>query len=174
MLTTRSTEENLPEIRELFAAAIAYQKVKFGKHWNGLNEAALIREIEGGLHWKIQEQDRIAAFFSIAFTDALVWDDRDTDPAIYLHRIVTNPAFRGRGYVHAITAWAEAYGREAGAAFIRLDTDVDNARLNAYYRECGYTFSGIKTFHDHANPAIPKHYFGSGLSLYERPISPLT
>lgn len=171
---TPSTSQDIPEIRELFNEAIAYQKLKFGKHWQELNEVELIAEIGNRLHWKIMEGDRIAAFYSIAFTDALVWDERDADPAIYLHRIVTSPAFRGRGYVTAITGWAEAYGRKAGAAFVRLDTDLENTRLNAYYSECGYQLCGIKKFHDHGNPAIPKHYFGAGLSLYEKAISELT
>jgi ribosomal protein S18 acetylase RimI-like enzyme len=168
-----TTIDDLPVIRELFAAAIAYQKVKFGKHWNGLNEAQLIAEIGNGHHWKVIEASSIAAFFSIAFTDALIWGEWDADPAIYLHRIVTNPGFRGRGYVRAITDWAAAYGRKAGAAFIRLDTDVDNSRLNMYYRECGYNFCGVKKFmdKDRANSAIPLHYFGSGLSLFERAIT---
>jgi ribosomal protein S18 acetylase RimI-like enzyme len=174
MLIIPSTPEDIPSIRELVDAAIAYQKLKFGKHWHGLNEAALIKEIGRQLHWKIMEGDQIASFFSIAFTDALVWDERDADPAIYLHRIVTNPAFRGRGYVPLITDWAETHGREAGLTFIRLDTNRDNARLNAYYQKCGYRFCGIKTFHDLDNPEIPKHYFGSGLSLYEKSIRKLT
>jgi ribosomal protein S18 acetylase RimI-like enzyme len=170
MIITPSIIEDVPQIRELFAAAIEYQKQKFDNHWHGLNEAGLITEIGEQLHWKIMEGDRIAAFFSIAFTDALIWDERDADPAIYLHRIVTNAAFRGRGYVNAITGWAEAYGRDAGKVFVRLDTDRNNIRLNAYYQQCGYTFCGIKTFHDTGNPLIPKHYFGAGLSLYEKPI----
>jgi ribosomal protein S18 acetylase RimI-like enzyme len=168
-----TTIDDLPVIRDLFAAAIAYQKVRFGKHWHGLNEVQLVTEVGDGLHWKVVEASSIAAFFSIAFTDALIWDERDTDPAIYLHRIVTNPAFRGRGYVRAITDWAEEYGRKAGAVFIRLDTDVDKSRLNAYYRECGYVFCGVKKFtdKDRANSDIPLHYFGSGLSLFERAIT---
>ena len=168
-----STPDDLPEIRRLFDAAIAFQKTKTANSWRELNEIALIREIEDGLHWKILEGDRIAAFFSIAFTDPLIWDERDNDPSIYLHRIVTNPEFRGRGYVTAITDWAEVYGRQAGKEFIRLDTGRDNVRLNAYYQQCGYTFCGIKIFDDTSNPLIPKHYFGSGLSLYEKRITVL-
>ena len=170
MVFRQSSPDDIPEICELFDAAIAFQKQKFGKHWHGLKEELLLAEIRDGLHWKIMEGDQIAAFFSIALTDALVWDERDADPAIYLHRIVTNPAFRGRGYVPLITDWAETYGRETGLTFVRLDTDRDNTRLNAYYQECGYRFCGIKTFHDLDNPEIPKHYFGAGLSLYEKPI----
>lgn len=165
-----SASDDIPEIRRLFYAAIEFQKTKTENPWRGLNDAALIREIENGLHWKIKEADQIAAFFSIAFTDQLIWDEWDADPAIYLHRIVTNPEFRGRGYVTAITDWAEAFGREAGKVFIRLDTGRDNVRLNAYYQQCGYTFCGFKTFDDPTNPLIPQHYFGSGLSLYEKRI----
>ena len=172
MFITPSTNQDLPEIRKLFGKAIEYQKVKFGKHWHGLNEMQLLSEIDNQLHWKIVETDAIGAFFSIAFTDELIWEERDTDPAVYLHRIVANPAYRGRGYVGAITDWAENFGRAAGKLFIRLDTDVDNSRLNAYYRERGYVFCGVKRFSDkdRANTAIPLHYFGSGLSLFERAI----
>jgi len=170
---TPTTIDDLPVIRELFAAAIAYQKVKFGKHWHGLNEAQLLSEIDNHLHWKIVETDAIGAFFSIAFTDELIWEERDSEPAVYLHRIVTNPLYRGKGYVGAITNWAENFGRAAGKRFVRLDTDVDNSRLNVYYREHGYVFCGVKKFtdKDRANINIPLHYFGSGLSLFERAIT---
>ena len=165
-----STMEDIPVIRELFGAAIRYQQLKFGKHWQELNEPQLMGEIGDRLHWKVVEGEQIAAFVSISFTDELVWEERDADPAIYLHRIVTNPDFRGRGYVPAITAWAEEYGKAAGMQFVRLDTDVGNVRLNAYYRECGYIFCGIKQFNDLNDPRVPRHYFGAGLSLYERRI----
>jgi ribosomal protein S18 acetylase RimI-like enzyme len=170
MIITPSTPDDIPEIRRLFRAAIDYQKLKFGKHWHGMNEEQLVVEISNNLHWKIVEGDAIAAFFSIAFTDRLIWDERDADPAIYLHRIMTSPEFRGRGYVTAITDWADDYGRQAGKVFIRLDTNRDNARLNAYFQQCGYVYCGIKTFDDTTNPLIPQHYFGSGLSLYEKRI----
>jgi ribosomal protein S18 acetylase RimI-like enzyme len=87
-----------------------------------------------------------------------------------LHRIVTNPAFRGRGYVRHIVAWAETFGKARGKRFIRLDTSRDNQRLNAYYQECGFVFSGFKQFPDDSDPSVPRHYLGRGLSLYEKAI----
>jgi len=113
----------------------------------------------------------IACFYSIAFTDPLVWDERDVDPSIYLHRIVTNPAYRGRGYVPHIVAWAESFGKARGLRFIRLDTHRNNKRLNDYYAACGFTFCGIKRFEaEGAHPLIPLHYLGEGLSLFEKSI----
>jgi hypothetical protein len=41
-MITQSTPEDIPAIRELFDAAIAYQKQKFGKHWQGFQALARI------------------------------------------------------------------------------------------------------------------------------------
>jgi ribosomal protein S18 acetylase RimI-like enzyme len=163
-----TTPDDLGTLAELFDQAIRFQRSKYYNYWLGMNKPLIEKEINERLHWKVMEGDRIACFFSIAFTDPLVWDKRDVEPSIYLHRIVTNPVFRGRGYVKDITAWAGAFGAETGKQFIRLDTHVANKRLNSYYRECGYTFCGVKIFKD--QDPVPKHYLGEGLSLYEKQI----
>jgi ribosomal protein S18 acetylase RimI-like enzyme len=170
MTFTPTTIEDLGTIEELYGLAIRYQQSKSSHHWRGMNKPLIEQEIREQLHWKILEDEKIACFFSIAFTDRMVWDERDADPAIYLHRIVTNPAFRGKGYVKHIVAWAEAFGRAAQKQWVRLDTGRENERLNAYYRECGFVFCGIKQFADDSDPSVPRHYLGSGISLYERPI----
>ena len=162
---------DLGELEKLYALAIEYQRSRTANPWQGMNKPLIEKEIAGRLHWKIMEKDTIACFFSIAFTDRMVWDERDADPSIYLHRIVTNPDFRGKGYVRHIVAWAEEYGRSMGKDYVRLDTGRDNRRLNEYYRECGFEYRGIKQFPDDADPAVPRHYLGSGLSLFERKIT---
>lgn len=162
---------DLGELEKLYALAIEYQRSKTANPWRGMNRPLIEKEIADGMHWKIVEDDAIACFFSIAFTDRMVWDERDVDPSIYLHRIVTNPRFRGKRYVRHIVAWAEEYGRSMGKQFIRLDTGRDNQRLNDYYRECGFEYRGIKQFPDDTDPAVPRHYLGSGLSLFERKIT---
>jgi hypothetical protein len=170
MLITYTTIEDLDVLEDLFGLAIQYQQSRSGHSWRGMNRPLIEKEIREGYHWKIVEEGRIACFFSIAFNDRLVWDERDADPSIYLHRIVTNPAFRGREYVKHIVAWAEAFGRAAQKQWVRLDTGRDNERLNAYYLQCGFVFCGIKQFEDDGDPSVPKHYLGSGLSLFEKKI----
>ena len=170
MTITHTTIEDLDTLEALFGLAIQYQQSKSGHFWRGMNRPLIEKEIREQLHWKIMEENQIACFFSIAFNDRLVWDERDADPSIYLHRIVTNPAFRGKGYVKQIVDWAEAFGRATHRQWVRLDTGLDNERLNAYYRQCGFLFCGIKQFDNDSDPSVPRHYLGSGLSLYERPI----
>jgi GNAT superfamily N-acetyltransferase len=174
MLIINTRPEDLEMIRKLFDLAIEYQRSKTDNAWHGMNEPLIRKEIDTGLHWKIMEDDQIACFFSVAFNDPLIWEERDTDPSIYLHRIVTNPAFRGKGYVRHIVAWAEALGRETGRHFIRLDTYIGNEKLNAYYLECGFDRCGSKTFRDDQGGMVPKHYLGpGGLSLFEKRINGL-
>jgi ribosomal protein S18 acetylase RimI-like enzyme len=165
-----TTTADLEILQELFGQAIQYQLSKSVNAWHGMNRALIEQEIREKLHWKVVEEGQIACCFSLAFTDRMVWDERDVDPSIYLHRIVTNPAFRGRGYVRQIVGWAEDFGRARGKRFIRLDTNRDNQRLNAYYQECGFVFCGFKQFSDASDLSVPRHYLGSGLSLYEKAI----
>ncbi|HXB95440.1 MAG TPA: GNAT family N-acetyltransferase [Puia sp.] len=174
MTFTHTVPEDLEVLEELYRLAIEYQRTRTANPWQGMNRPLIEKEIHEQLHWKIIDEGCIASFFSVAFSDRLVWDERDADPSIYLHRIVTNPSFRGRGYVKHIVAWAEDFGRAMGKLYIRLDTGRDNQRLNAYYSECGFKFSGVKQFDDPGDPAVPRHYLGSGLSLYERKIMPLS
>ena len=171
-LTIVNTEPaDLETVQGLFDLAIAYQRSRSGDSWRGMDRPLIEREIADGLHWKGVEGGEIACFFSIAFTDELVWGERDAEASVYLHRIVTNPAYRGRGYVHSIVEWAEAFGRGRGLRYIRLDTHRDNGRLNSYYTACGFDFCGVRVF-DGSEPGVPPHYLGSGLSLYEKRIGP--
>ena len=168
MIIMNSTTEDLDVLEQLFDQAIQFQRSQFPGHvWQGMNRALITKEIETGLHWKIVEAGEIACCFSALYTDKQVWDDKDAEPSIYLHRIVTNPAFRGRRYVKVIIAWATEFGKAVGKKYIRLDTGRDNRRLNEYYQECGFVFCGVKQFTDKNDPSVPRHYFGSGLSLYE-------
>lgn len=170
MIITNTVAEDLGVLEELFLHAIQYQQTKTGNSWQEMNRPLIEREIREQLHWKILETGQIACFFSVAYTDRLIWGEKDADPSIYLHRIVTNPAFRGKGYVKHILSWAGEFGRSNGKQYVRLDTDMDNRRLNEYYRECGFVFCGIKQFHDENDPTIPRHYLRSGLSLFEKRI----
>ena len=62
------------------------------------------------------------------------WDD---DPRyFYAHHLATLPGYPGVG-AHMLRC-AEALGRRRGKLGIRCDSDVNDARLGAYYEELGY------------------------------------
>jgi ribosomal protein S18 acetylase RimI-like enzyme len=168
MLITNSTPEDFNAILRMYDEAIAYQKAKLQLHWHSFDHALLAKEIKEGMHWKIVTDQGIACVFSSAYNDALVWDDKDNVPSLYLHRIVTNPLFRGKGFVKQIITWAKEYARSKGKIFVRLDVFKDNQKLNEYYRACGLMLCGEKYFN--LDNGIPKHYQGIILNLYEMKI----
>jgi hypothetical protein len=160
-----SKPEDLEEILRLFDLAIEFQKTKFDKSWLPFDCKMIEREIAEKRHWKILIDDRLACIFSVAFEDPFIWKEKSAEPAVYIHRIVTNPEFRGNKFVPKITLWSRGYARSIGKKFIRMDTWGDNQKLIDYYTECGFEFLGVITPTKSAD--LPKHYEGITLSLFE-------
>lgn len=49
-----------------------------------------------------------------------------------------HPAAQGRGLAHALLAGAARETREAGCAFLRLDTAANRPKLRALYESAGF------------------------------------
>jgi ribosomal protein S18 acetylase RimI-like enzyme len=160
-----STIEDIDAIFNLYDAAIAYQKTVFHKQWQGFERELVKTEIAEQRQWKIVIDGQIACIFALTFEDALIWGSKNSDPSIYIHRIVTNPAFRGARFVKQIAVWAKEYAPSIGKRFVRMDTWGDNPRLIDYYQECGFLFLGLTTLTK--SEGLPKHYEGACLSLFE-------
>jgi RimJ/RimL family protein N-acetyltransferase len=164
MVITNSVAGDADEILEVYRLGIEFQKAVFHRYWPGFDVDLLRREISEKRHWKIMLGDAIACVFSVLLEDELVWGRGLEEDSIYLHRIVTNPRFRGNHFVGEIVKWAKEYARQEKRKFIRLDTFPDNQKLNEYYSACGFRFAGLKHFGNHES--IPEHY-RDGLSLFE-------
>lgn len=165
MKIINSTFEDLDTIFKLYDAATAYQKTVNTKSWNGFERTLVEKEITENRHFKIIEDDDLACTFVIAFSDPTIWKNSDQDRAIYLHRIATNPNFRGRSYIKKIVTWAIAYTKENGLSFIRMDTQSGNDKLNAHYINSGFIYKGISTIEWTSD--LPEHYKTGPFSLFE-------
>lgn len=163
-----STPEDIEAIFELYDAAIAYQKTVFEKQWQGFERTLVEREIKEQRQWKIIIDGEVACIFAIDFNDPLIWKEKDLDPSIYIHRIVTNPKFRGQKFVEQIIAWSHEFAGKLGKKYIRLDTWGDNPRLISYYERCGFTYLG--NIVPEPSNTLPKHYENIVLALFEIPI----
>jgi ribosomal protein S18 acetylase RimI-like enzyme len=160
-----STIEDIDEIFRLYDLAVEYQKKVSDKHWLPFDRKLIEKEIAEQRQWKIVINNEIACIYAIAFEDPLIWGEKGKEPAIYIHRIVTNPDFRGNNFVVEIVKWAKEFAKSRGIGYIRMDTWGDNQKLIDYYVKCGFKFLGIIT------PAevekLPKHYEGITLSIFE-------
>lgn len=165
MEIVNSIPADIDFIFRLYEEGTALQKKLSKKHWKGFERQLVEKEIEEKRQWKIIVNGQIACVFAITFSDPFIWEEKDKDAAIYIHRIATNPLFRGNGYVIHIIDWARRYAAQNGKLFIRMDTGSGNDKLNNYYIQCGFTYLGITQLGKTEN--LPAHYRGGSSSLFE-------
>ncbi|MCL6461890.1 MAG: GNAT family N-acetyltransferase [Flavobacterium micromati] len=159
-----STINDIETIFEFYDIAVKYQKTKFNKHWQGFETELIKKEITENRQWKIIIDDKIVCVFAITFEDESIWKEKNSDKAVYFHRIVTHPDCKGQNFVKKIIAWGKQFAKEKKLDYLRLDTWGDNTELIDYYQKCGFEFLGIIT-PDYNG--LPKHYDGITLSLFE-------
>lgn len=166
MKIINSSPEDIDAIFKLYDEAIKYQKIHFIQHWQGFDREMVKKEIAEKKQWKVLDSGgNICCIFATAYTDPFIWEEKDKDPSIYLHRIVTNPLFRGKNYVLNIVDWAQDFGKENQKKFIRIDTWGENKKLIDYYIKCGFKFIGLTKLEEASD--LPKHYSTALLGLLE-------
>jgi hypothetical protein len=147
---------DVDEILSLYDAARSLQTQKNIVVWPSFDPALIEKEIGEKRQWKLVVDGQIACNWAITFDDKDIWEEKDQDDAIYIHRICTNPVFRGNRYIDEIVKWARAYAAGQHRRYIRLDTVGNNTGLIAHYTSAGFRFLGIVKLANTAN--LPEHY----------------
>lgn len=161
-----STNNDLDEIFRLYAIASEYQKSKKTVVvWPTFERQLVETEIAENRQWKLLIGEEIACVWATTFSDEQIWEERNADAAIYIHRIATNPKFRGQNFVSLIVAWAKVYAKSCGKNFVRLDTLGNNEKLIAHYTSAGFYFLGM--FELKNTDGLPSHYQGEPACLFE-------
>jgi hypothetical protein len=166
MIIENSTEADIDEIFRLYTQASAYQRLKKGVVvWPQFEHDLVATEIAEGRQWKLMIEDEIACVWATTFTDAQIWEERDSDPSVYIHRIATSPAFRGNNFVAIIVSWAKEYAEKNDKYFVRLDTLGNNVKLIDHYKRAGFNFLGMFDLKNTAG--LPAHYAKAPACLFE-------
>lgn len=135
-----TSPEDLNFIYWLFEEAIAYQEKNNYVGWNSYDKHFIKLDIKNKLQFKITKGNVILSIFSICLSDALIWREKENGDAIYLHRIVVNPAFKGQKQFEKILNWTVEFANEKGLKYIRMDTWADNLNIIDYYKNYGFQF----------------------------------
>ncbi len=156
---------DLPVITEIYNSAIDYQTKNGYNLWPKFNQQLFETEIKEHRHFKITEEKKIACIFSVVYTDPIIWEEKDHNDAVYLHRIATNPDFKGKQIITHIINWAKEHAISMNRPYIRMDTWGDNETLSNYYIRSGFTLLGKK----YIGPTteLSEHYWGIQLNLFE-------
>jgi hypothetical protein len=135
-----TSTEDLNFIYGLFEEAINYIKKNNYVGWTTYDKNFIKQDINKKLQFKITNGNDILCLFSICFSDVLIWREMENGDAIYLHRIVVNPAFKGQKQLKKILNWIIEFANEKGLKYIRMDTWADNTNIIEYYKSYGFQF----------------------------------
>lgn len=164
------TSNDIDEIFRLYKIASDYQRSKKKVVvWPNFKRSLIEKEIHENRQWKMLIDGEIACLWAIAFKDEQIWEEKNQDSAIYIHRIATDPNFRGNNFVSKIVTWAKDYAKSMDKQFVRLDTLGNNVRLIEHYKNAGFEFLGM--FDLKNTDQLPEHYHGAPVCLFEIDLS---
>ncbi|HMR57440.1 MAG TPA: GNAT family N-acetyltransferase [Cyclobacteriaceae bacterium] len=169
MIIENSVMADAVEIARLYESARDLQKIKGAVCWPLFDKKLIETEITEGRQWKIVIDTQIACVWATTFSDPQIWEERNADASVYIHRIATNPIYRGQNLVKEIVRWAKVYAEKNEKEFIRLDTVGENKELIRHYQKCGFDFLGI--FNLTNTDQLPAHYHNAGVSLFQMKVN---
>ncbi|MEZ7856358.1 MAG: GNAT family N-acetyltransferase [Polaribacter sp.] len=160
------TDSDIEKIFALYKIASNYQREKKTVIvWPDFNREMVRNEIAENRQFKLLVNNEVVCIWAITFSDEQIWEDSNTDSAIYIHRIAVNPNFRGNNYIATITNWAKEYALKKEIQFIRLDTLGENKNLITHYKNAGFHFLGLFNLKNTSN--LPEHYKLAPVCLFE-------
>lgn len=159
---------DLSEIFELYKIATNFMKSKNQIAWPEFARDLIIEEIEDLRQWKLLINGKISCIWATTLNDESIWGAENNDPSIYIHRIATNPDFRGQKLVKQIVSWADNYCINNNLNYVRMDTVGLNKGLIEHYEKLGFIFLGTKELDNVDN--LPKHYSEGPVCLFQREV----
>jgi ribosomal protein S18 acetylase RimI-like enzyme len=142
-----ATRDDLPALLELMRRVVPLMLASGNLQWDETypNEAVFLRDIDLGQLWVADAETCIAGLAAITMDQEpdyaqVGWDI--SEPAIVVHRLAVDPAFRGAGTAGALMQKAEEVAVERGIAVLRVDTNTQNAATQRLFPKLGYQFAG--------------------------------
>ena len=166
MLIQNCLPSDINEIFRLYRLASEYMRAKKTVVvWPEFDRGMVETEIAENRQWKLIIDGKIACVWAVAFSDEQIWEERNADKAIYIHRIATNPDFRGKNFVAIIVDWVITFSKSNNIDYIRLDTIGNNTKLIEHYNNAGFSFLGMFDLKNTAG--LPEHYQTGPACLFE-------
>jgi ribosomal protein S18 acetylase RimI-like enzyme len=147
MRIRRATLEDLPALMALMRRVVPLMLAAGNLQWDETypDEAVFQRDIGLRQLWVADTDTSIAGIAALT-TDqepdyAQVGWDID-EPAIVVHRLAVDPAFRGAGVAGVLMQKAEEVAVERGITVLRVDTNTQNEATQRLFPKLGYQLAG--------------------------------
>ena len=142
-----ATLEDVPTVMALIRRVVPIMRASGNLQWDDAYPTAALFTNDVALSqlWLAIIDDQIAGVAAITTEQEheyahVGWDI--TEPAIVVHRLAVDPAFRGQGVASALMQQAEHVAHEQGITVLRADTSAENAVMQRLFPRLGYTFAG--------------------------------
>jgi ribosomal protein S18 acetylase RimI-like enzyme len=142
-----ATENDLPDLMELVRRIVPLMRAAGNLQWdqNYPNETTFQRDIDLGQLWVVEVDTGIAGVAAVTMDQEpdyaqVGWDIEE--PAIVVHRLAVDPAFRGLGAAGALMQKAEEVAFERSITVLRVDTNTQNEATQRLFPKLGYQLAG--------------------------------
>jgi GNAT superfamily N-acetyltransferase len=168
MLIKNSNHKDIPQIFDLYKIATDYMKSKDEVYWPEFPKELITNEIKENRQWKLLINGKIACIWATTMNDELIWGDKK-EPSVYIHRIATNPEFRGQNLIKKLVDWANKFGKNRNLKYIRMDTVGLNIGLIHHYKKFGFDFLGTRKLEK--TNGLPEHYKQGEVCYFQKEIT---
>jgi ribosomal protein S18 acetylase RimI-like enzyme len=126
------------------AKKVAHGDHAWGKEGDGFSERWVLDNISQKDVYVVEQDGASVGTFSLDFGDDSHWGPQEPI-AGYVHGLCVREGFNGRGLGRFMLDWCANQISGMNRRFVRLDCDVQNAKLCAYYESLGFIRVGLKT-----------------------------
>ncbi len=142
-----ATHEDLPALMALMQRVVPAMLASGNLQWDDSypNEAVFQRDINLAQLWVADAETSIAGLAAVTMDQEpdyaqVGWDINE--PAIVVHRLAVDPAFRGAGIATELMRKAEEIATERGITVLRIDTNTHNQATQRLFPKLGYLLAG--------------------------------
>jgi ribosomal protein S18 acetylase RimI-like enzyme len=139
--------DDLPALMLLVRRVVPLMLASGNLQWdeNYPDEDVFRRDIDSNQLWIAEIGTSVAGIAAVTMDQEpdyaqVGWDINE--PAIVVHRLAVDPAFRGAGVAAALMQRAEEIAAERGIAVLRVDTNTQNEATQRLFPKLGYRLAG--------------------------------
>lgn len=143
--------EDVDTVMEIVRRVVPLMRESGNLQWDDTypNAAVFERDVACAQLWIAEIDSQVAGLAAITTDQEAEYANvgwNVTEPALVVHRLAVDPAFRGQGAAAALMHQAEVVARERGIGVLRVDTNSENAATQALFPKLGYVFAGEIAF----------------------------
>jgi ribosomal protein S18 acetylase RimI-like enzyme len=142
-----ATEDDLPSLMGLLRRVVPLMRAAGNLQWDETypNDAVFQRDIDLDQLWVAVVDSNIAGVAAVTMDQEpdykqVGWNIEE--PAIVVHRLAVDPAFRGQGAAGALLRKAEEVAVERSITVLRVDTNTQNEATQRLFPKLGYILAG--------------------------------